>query len=63
MIIDDMENSTERAYDAWPDRIYLIGTDGRVAWKSGHGPWGFRPNELERALRDLLGRRERDRDR
>jgi type I thyroxine 5'-deiodinase len=49
-LIDDMRNSTEQAYTGWPDRLYLIDRDGRVAYKSAPGPFGFRPSELAAAL-------------
>jgi len=49
-IIDDLDNSTERAYTAWPDRLYLIDREGRVAYKSKPGPFGFKPADLEAAL-------------
>ena len=54
-LIDDMENSTDLAYSALPDRLYLIGTDGRIAYKSGAGPMGFRPDDFEAAIKDYLG--------
>ena len=50
-VIDEFGNSTERAYTGWPDRIYLIDAEGRVAYKSQPGPFGFKPDELEAALR------------
>lgn len=53
-LIDDMDNSTDRAYAALPDRLYLIGQDGRVVYKSGPGPMGFRPDELETAIQRHL---------
>lgn len=49
-VIDSIENQTERAYTGWPDRLYLIGTDGRVAFKTAPGPYGFSTKGLERAL-------------
>jgi hypothetical protein len=33
-----------------PARLYLIDADGKVAYKSGRGPFGFKPGELEQAL-------------
>ena len=30
---DSISNQTERAYTGWPDRLYLIGLDGRVIFK------------------------------
>jgi type I thyroxine 5'-deiodinase len=53
-IIDDLENSTEEAYTAWPDRLYLIDREGRVVYKSKPGPFGFKPAEVEVALKRVL---------
>jgi Iodothyronine deiodinase len=52
-VIDGFENSTEKAYTGWPDRIYLIDAKGRVAYKSRPGPFGFKPEELRSALERL----------
>jgi type I thyroxine 5'-deiodinase len=52
-VVDEPDNRTERAYTGWPDRLYLIDRDGRVAYKSRPGPFGFEPSELEAALRRL----------
>ncbi|MCH8273734.1 MAG: deiodinase [Armatimonadetes bacterium] len=53
-VIDNMENTVELAYHGWPDRIYIIGKDGKVAYKSGRGPMGFKPKEAEEALKIIL---------
>ena len=53
-LIDDMDDSTMTAYNALPDRLYLIGKDGRIAFKGGRGPFGFRPSELETAIEKEL---------
>jgi hypothetical protein len=44
-----------RAPSAWPDRLYLIGRDGRMAWQGGPGPSGFKPDELDVAIGNQLG--------
>ncbi len=49
-LIDDMDDATDRAYAALPTRLYLIGRDGRIAFKGDRGPWGFKPDELEAAI-------------
>jgi hypothetical protein len=49
-VLDEFGNSTEQAYTGWPDRIYLVGQDGRVAYKSKPGPFGFKAEELSAAL-------------
>jgi Iodothyronine deiodinase len=53
-LVDDLNNSTEIAYTAWPDRLYVIGRDGRVAYKSRAGPYGFKPQEVEATLKRIL---------
>ena len=50
VLLDDLDNEVARQYGAWPDRLYLIGTDGRIAFQGGEGPFGFRPDELEAAI-------------
>jgi len=54
MLVDDMEDTANRAFLAWPERLYLIGADGKVAYASGPGPGGFLPDELEQAIEDEL---------
>ncbi len=52
-LLDDFRNSTEAAYTGWPDRLYAIDRDGRIAYKSRPGPFGFHPGELAAALAGL----------
>ncbi len=52
-VLDEFGNSTESAYSAWPDRMYLIDRSGKVAYKSKPGPFGFKPEELRTALQKL----------
>lgn len=54
IVIDSIDNATERAYSAFPDRLYLIDRGGRVAYKGGRGPFGYSPRELEQAMLLLL---------
>jgi hypothetical protein len=49
-VIDGVDNAVASAYGGWPDRLYLIGTDGRIAYQGGEGPFGFKPGELGRAI-------------
>ena len=54
-LVDNMDNKVNRAYAAAPDRLYLVGKDGRIAYRGGRGPFGFKPDELEAAIRKELG--------
>jgi type I thyroxine 5'-deiodinase len=56
-VIDDMENTSARAYRGWPDRLFIVGTDGKLAYVGGPGPFGFLPGEMEKALKKELGPR------
>ena len=42
-LIDDMENSVNKAYSAFPDRIFIVRADGRLAVAAERGPRGFAP--------------------
>ena len=53
-VLDEFGNSTEQAYTGWPDRLYLIDTSGRVAYKSKPGPFGFKTDELRAAVTKLV---------
>jgi iodothyronine deiodinase-like protein len=53
-LVDGIDNIVERAYTGWPDRFYLIGTDGRIRFKSAPGPYGFSTKDLEHALTSNL---------
>jgi len=50
-LVDRFDDAIEQAYAAWPDRLYLVDRDGRIAYKSKPGPFGFKPADLEAALR------------
>ncbi len=50
VLLDGLDNRVARAYGGWPDRLYLVGQDGRIAWQGGPGPSGFRPAELQAAI-------------
>ncbi len=54
-LLDRIEDSTERAYTGWPDRLYVIDLEGRVAYKSDPGPYGFATGGMEEALKKVLG--------
>ena len=53
-LVDDLDNTVMRAFDAFPDRLYIISPDGRIAFQGGRGPRGFSVPEMEMALKKLL---------
>ncbi len=55
-VVDEMDDAVARAYGAMPERLYLVGRDGRIAYKGGVGPMFFRPKEWEAAIEAYLER-------
>ena len=53
-VVDGPDNRVERAYTGWPDRLYVIDRDGRIAHKSAAGPFGFKPAEVEATLKRIV---------
>jgi hypothetical protein len=50
VVVDDINDPVGTAYSGMPARLYVIDAKGRVAYKSGRGPFGFKPGEAEQAL-------------
>jgi hypothetical protein len=46
-VLDREDNKINIVYAGWPDRMYVVGVDGRVAYKGKPGPGGFKPGEVE----------------
>ncbi len=45
-LVDDMANTVDELYAAWPERLYVVDTEGRIAYRGGRGPFGFAPAEV-----------------
>jgi len=52
--IDSIDNQADKIFAAWPERIYILGPEGRVLYKGDMGPFGFHPDAAEKALSALL---------
>ena len=50
VLVDEIDDRVGHAYSGMPDRLYLIDRAGRVVYKGGRGPFGFKPGELEQAI-------------
>ena len=53
-VVDTIGDQVGACYSGMPSRLYLIDQRGRVAFKNGRGPFGFKPAELEHSLLLLL---------
>ena len=49
-LVDEMDDAVATAYAAVPERLYLVGRDGCIAYKGGVGPMFFQPSEWEQAI-------------
>ncbi|MCS6853014.1 MAG: redoxin domain-containing protein [Gemmataceae bacterium] len=50
-LVDKDDNGVNAAYAGWPNRLVIVGLDGRIAYISGPGPAGFKPVEVEEWLK------------
>lgn len=55
IIVDGMDDGLSRAYSGWPDRLFIIDKEGKVAYSGEQGPRGFRPDLAQMALDRLVG--------
>ena len=55
ILIEEMDNAIDEAYGAAPERLYLIGADGRVSYHGGAGPHFFDLDEWEAAIKACVG--------
>lgn len=55
MVVDDMEDTIDRAYNALPERLYLLDADGRVVFKTVAGSHGFDPEAWNAAIESHVG--------
>jgi len=55
LLVDGMDNAANALYAGWPERFYIVGTDGRIAYKGKTGPFGYHPEEVEAWLAANLG--------
>ncbi len=53
VVVDDIDDKIANAYGALPDRLYLIGKGGQIAYQGERGPWGFDPDKLAQAIEKL----------
>ena len=51
MLLDNMDNELDGKYAAMPERLYVIDPEGKIAYRSEMGPWGF---DVE-AWREVIG--------
>ncbi len=53
-VVDDMEDRVNLLYHGWPERMYVIDRDGKIAYKGRIGPMGFDIKEASAALKKQI---------
>ncbi len=54
ILIDDMDDTANIAFQGYPDRLYILSVDGTISYRGGRGPWGFKVDKMEKALAKVL---------
>ncbi len=54
LLVDEIDDPVGNAYSGMPARLYIIDSQGKVAYKAGRGPFGLKPGEMEQSLVMLL---------
>ena len=49
-VVDRLDDKVNTAYRGWPDRMFLVGKDGKMAYSGGRGPFGFSTEDLTKAI-------------
>jgi hypothetical protein len=52
--VDDVDNGVGKAYAGWPNRMVVVGTDGRVIVASEPSPGGTNADRLRGWLKEHL---------
>jgi hypothetical protein len=54
VLVDDMQDTVATAYNAMPDRLFVLKADGTVGYRGDRGPRGFDVDAMEKALAAIL---------
>lgn len=55
-LLDNVDDAISKAYASHPDRLYLVGKDGRIAFAGEKGPQGLKPELLKKAILEETGK-------
>ena len=53
-VVDKIDDAVNHAYAGWPERLFLVDAKGEINYAGGSGPFGFKPDELEAAIKKLV---------
>ena len=53
-LVDTMDDMVNLTYGGWPNRLYLVGKDGKITYAGGQGPFNYNTGELKAAIEEEL---------
>jgi len=53
-LVDDMKDSVALAYSGHPDRLFIIGEEGKILYRGERGPRGFDADGMLKKLLEIL---------
>jgi hypothetical protein len=54
-VVDDMHDTVDGLYAAWPERLFVVDADGTIAYAGGQGPFHFEPDDVGAWLEENVG--------
>jgi hypothetical protein len=55
VLVDRIDDRVDGLYAGWPERMFVVGRDGKIAYSGRQGPWGFKPEEVADWLKTNVG--------
>jgi hypothetical protein len=59
VLIDDMQDSVAKAYNAMPDRLFVLKSNGTIGYRGDRGPRGFDVDAMAKALGEIVAADEK----
>ena len=53
-VVDGIDDKVSKDYAGFPDRLYIVDKEGKIAYRGDRGPRGFKPFMMEKTLKELL---------
>ena len=53
LVVDSIDNAAATRFAAWPERLWVVGADGKIGFKGDLGPDGYLPEKVREYLDGL----------
>jgi len=63
VLVDDMQDTVAKAYNALPNRLFIVKADGTIGYRGQRGPRGFDVAGMTKALERILAAEKKTRAR